>query len=429
MATTVDGMPLHAADRSVVIVGAGLAGARTAGELRAHGHRGRLTVLGAEGIPPYDRPPLSKELLTRPDPAWLTGELGLDLSDLADEVHLDAPARRLLRAGTRWRVETAGPTVEADDVVLATGAAPSRPWPEAHVLHTAADAERLRPLLPGARVVIVGAGWIGAEVAGVAAGAGALVTVIEAEPLPHLHRFGPEVAALLADWYAGAGVLLRPGTAVADVRRHGSGPDPLRVVLDDEELPTDVVLAAVGVRPVTGWLAGVVTVDGHGYVPTDRDGRVLSPGGGIGPAGLWAVGDCATRDHPGRGPVPGGHWSTALHDPEVVAAALLGTPGPPDRAPYAFSTQLGHDLALLGVPRPGDRVLLRHETPGGGAAAGWTALYLDSDAPVAGLRAILLADAPRLVGAARRILTGPDLPRVDTRVASDPGRALRDALV
>src|SRR5690606_38326957 len=147
---------------SVVVVGAGLAGAQTAAALRKHGFDGRLTVLGAEDVPPYDRPPLSKELLQRTEPVWLADDLGVDLADLADDLRLADPAVRLRVDRERAVVTTAaGDEVVADAVVLACGSAPVLPagWDAAMTLHTAADAERLRAAVtPGARLVIVGAG-------------------------------------------------------------------------------------------------------------------------------------------------------------------------------------------------------------------------------------------------------------------------------
>ncbi|PTU56795.1 FAD-dependent oxidoreductase [Cellulosimicrobium funkei] len=424
---------------SVVVVGAGLAGAQALAALRRRGYTGRVTLLGAEGVPPYDRPPLSKELLSRPSPAWLADDLGVDVDALADDVRLADPAVRLERTGATdapgWSVETrSGDRLVADAVVLAVGSVPVRPrgWEHARVLHTAADADALRAALrPGLRLVLVGAGWIGAELAGVAAGAGAHVTVVEAAGAPLHRQLGPEVGAHLAPWYAAAGAELVTGATVAEVR-----PDGVRLA-DGRELPADVVLAAVGARPATDWLDGVVPRDARGGVPVDADGAVP------GLPGLWAVGDCANRDHPVLGPVPGGHWSAALHDPDATVAALLGDDG--DRAahaPYVFSQQLGHDLALFGVPAEGDEVVLRGD-PAGGATGheGWAAFYLapaarsgpgapaaDPAARVTDVRAVLLVDSPRDVGPVRKAMNRTGRLRVDLDVALDPAGRLRDAL-
>ncbi|TKR21828.1 pyridine nucleotide-disulfide oxidoreductase, partial [Cellulomonas hominis] len=137
------------APRSVVVVGAGIAGARTVLELRAQGFDGRVTLLGAEGVAPYDRPPLSKHLLDRPAPAWLSDELGADALTAADDVRLGSPATGLAVDDDGVRVGTADGEVAADAVVVATGSAAVRPaaWQGALTLHTAADAERLRAAL------------------------------------------------------------------------------------------------------------------------------------------------------------------------------------------------------------------------------------------------------------------------------------------
>ncbi|MGN6241424.1 MAG: pyridine nucleotide-disulfide oxidoreductase, partial [Cellulosimicrobium cellulans] len=188
---------------------------------------------------------------------------------------------------------------------------------------------------------------------------------------------------------------------------------------------------------------GAVPRDVRGSVPVDATGAVP------GLDGLWAVGDCATREHPLLGAVPGGHWSAALHDPDATVAALLGDePDGPGHAPYVFSQQLGHDVALFGVPTEGDDVLFRGDPSGGtGGHEGWAAFYLApgaaSGAPsdvgttadggtgrrVTEVRAVLLVDSPRDVGPVRKAMNRTGHLRVDLDVALDPTRRLRDALV
>lgn len=430
--------------RSVVVVGAGLAGAQTAAALRAHGFDGHLTVLGAEGVPPYDRPPLSKELLTRPAPVWLRDDLGVDVEALADDVRLADPATLLhsptaSSATSRPDVATvttaSGARFEADAVVLAVGSEPVRPpgWESAAVLHTAADAERLRTALrerPGLRLVVVGAGWIGAEIAGVAAGAGADVTVVEAAPSPLTRQLGIEVGAHLAPWYDAAGVQLRAGVPVAEVRPDGVA------LASGADLPADLVLAAVGARPASRWLAGSVPLDARGSVLVDADGAVP------GHPRVWAVGDVASRAHPVFGTVPGGHWSAALHDPDATVRALLRAEPGRAHAPYVFSQQLGHDLALLGVPVAEGAAhgpVVWRGRPGDGP---WAAFYLDQDADadatggavvvpsdgVATVRAVLLVDSPRDVGGVRRLMSRGEPLRLDLARAADPAVRLKDAV-
>lgn len=455
--------------RSVVVVGAGLAGAQTAAALRKHGFEGRLTVLGAEGLPPYDRPPLSKELLKRTEPLWLADDLGIDLTVLADDLRLADPAIRLEVDRERAVVRTAsGDDVVADAVVLACGSVPVRPagWDAAMTLHTAPDAERLRAaIVPGMRLVVVGAGWIGAEVAGVVAGAGARVTVVEAGPVPLERQLGRKVGGLLAPWYDDAGVTLHTGVAVDQVLPGSgtAGRDGASVTLaDGQVLEADVVLAAVGARPASGWLAGSLPLETTGGLRVNRAGRLTGLHSPTDRAGrlhldalrrVWAVGDIATREHAVFGPVPGGHWSAALHDPDVTVRALLGLDeraaepehvrerlglAPvPTHAPYVFSQQLGHDLALFGVPSPFDDVVLRG-TPA--ASGGWAALYLENALDrhprrtadghrVATVRALLLVDSPREVGQVRKLMNRGVPLTVDLDRARDPAVKLKDAVV
>ena len=417
----------HVVPVSVVVVGAGLAGAQTVAALRKHGFTGRVTLLGDEGVLPYDRPPLSKELFARPEPAWIADELGVDLAALADEVVLDDRAVGLvLDAGAgaeRAVVRTAGGReVGAGAVVLACGSQPVRPvgWDEAVVLHSAHDAEVLRRRLRDrSRLVCVGAGWIGAEVAGTAVEAGCRVSVVEAAPVPLHRQLGETVGAFLAPWYAAAGVELEVSSTVVAVEPQGvrllSGDGPERLVA------ADVVLAAVGARPATDWLRGVLPLDARGALRTDAAGRVLDDARSA-TSGLFAVGDCATREDPAWQHVPGGHWSAALLDPDRVARTILGVPldDTPAPAPYVFSHQLGHHLALFGLPDPAtDRVVLRGDPSRPGAP--WTALYVAADDAVTG---ILVVDSPREVGAARRLLAhGPV--RIDLALARDEGTPLR----
>lgn len=453
---------------SVVVVGAGLAGAQTSAALRQHGFEGHLTVLGAEGLPPYDRPPLSKELLKRTEPVWLADDLGIDLTALVDDLRLADPATRLEVDREQVVVRTAsGEDVVADAVVLACGSAPLRPagWDAAMTLHTAGDAERLRAAaVPGTRIVVVGAGWIGAEVAGVAAGAGAQVTVVEAGPVPLERQLGRRVGSLLAPWYDAAGVTLVTDVAVEKVLPGPAGGESggSVVLADGRVLEADLVLAAVGARPASGWLAGSLPLESNGGLRVNRAGRLTGLHSPTDPAGrlhldalrrVWAVGDIATREHPVFGPVPGGHWSAALHDPEVTVRALLGLDeraaepehvrerlglAPiPSHAPYVFSQQLGHDLALFGVPSPFDEVVLRG-TPT--ASGGWAALYLENALDrhprrtpdghrVATVRAVLLVDSPREVGQVRKLMNRGVPLTVDLDRALDPAVKLKDAAV
>ncbi|WP_158374239.1 FAD-dependent oxidoreductase [Cellulosimicrobium cellulans] len=434
-----------AAPRSVVVVGAGIAGARTVLELRAQGFDGRVTLLGAEGVAPYDRPPLSKHLLDRPAPAWLSDELGADALAAADDVRLGTPATALAVDDGGVRVGTADGDVVADAVVVATGAAAVRPagWSGALTLHTAADAERLRSALgfphglpPGTgatdgadgspasprRLVVVGAGWVGAEVATVAAAAGVDVTVVEARQAPLMTALGPEVGALTARWFARAGVRLLTGVSVAAVETGVTGEPGAVRLSDGTVLPADVVLAAIGARPATGWLAGALPLEPDGSVLVDER---HAPVGG--PWRVRVVGDAARRRSARHGWVPGGHWDAALRGPAVAVAGLLGhEAAESDLAPYVFSTQLGHELALYGLPGADDEVVLRGDPAGDD---GWTALWFAPGGGATGtLTAVFAVDRPRDVGGARRLLAGPALPVLDRARAADPAVALPRAV-
>ena len=433
--------------RSVVVVGAGLAGAQTVGALRAQGFTGHLTVLGAEGRAPYDRPPLSKHLLDRTEPAWLTDELGVDVAALADDVRLAAPATGLIVGPAGVRVRTGGRQVHADAIVIASGSSAVCPagWSGAHSLHTAADAEVLRARLhPGARLVVVGAGWIGAEVAGVAAAAGVDVVVVEAARCPLAAALGEGVGDLTAPWYAAAGIALHTGVPVAAARADGV------TLADGRWYAADVVLVAVGARPATAWLGAALPRDPDGSLRVDSSYAVIGA-----PGRVHAVGDAARRWSARHGWVPGGHWDGALRGPSTAVHALLagggpaapGAPGrqpPADPAPYVFSTQLGHDLTLYGVRGADDELVLRGHPRG---PDGWTALWFApppahlsdlararerAGSDTSGgreLTAVLVVDRPRDVSAARRLFTAATLPRLDAAIAADPSRNLRDALL
>ncbi len=392
------------------MVGGGLAGLRTLAELRGQGFSGQLTWVGAEPTPAYDRPPLSKELLSRVEPLWLAEDLDHNHAALADAVHLGRTATGLRRVGSELVVSTDAGELVADAVVAATGSVPVRPWPDAVALHDAADAEHLRAQVrPGRHVVIIGAGWIGAEVAGVAAGAGLRVTVLEAGSAPLWRQLGDVAGERTREWYATAGVELRTDVVVTDV----TGGE---VRLDDGSTVTgDVVLSAVGVRPATAWLDSAVPLLASGHVATSRSGRTDT-------AGIWAVGDVALRSTLHFGPVPGGHWFAALRDPALAAADMLGHPLPlTEAAPEVFSDQLGHHLEVIGRlvrdDEPGAQRVLRR------AEHGWTELHVSGQALVGAV----VVDLPREVAAVRKLLRGESLPRLDLTLAADPATPLRAA--
>lgn len=369
-----------------MVVGGGLAGARTVTALRGQGYAGRLTLLGAEPDRPYDRPPLSK--------AVLLGE--------SDDTTLDFSYQGVeLRLGERaigvepGVVITDHGRLDVDGLVIATGAAPI-PAGDALVLRTRSDAGRLRTrLTPGARVVIVGAGWIGAEVASAAHLLGCAVSVVEAGAVPLAAALGAEVGAATLGWYDGIDLRLgTPVTAVAGGTVHLAG---------GETLVGDVAVAGIGVRPDATW-AGY-----PGAVPTDEQLRAAP--------GVWAVGDVASWPSQRFGArLHVAHWDNALHAPEVVAAGLLGESGVGhDPVPYFWSEQFGHMIQYAGWPGAADTFLWR----GAPSDPAWTGCWLRAGV----LEAIVTCDRPRELRQGQRLIaarTELDLDRL-----SDPALPLK----
>jgi 3-phenylpropionate/trans-cinnamate dioxygenase ferredoxin reductase component len=386
----------------VVVVGAGLAGLQSVFALRDLGYTGDLVLLGGETWPPYDRPPLSKAvLLGDADDSTLP----FDATELKVEVRLGEYATGL-RPGA---VETTSGELGYDGLVLATGAEPIRlPGEGAAYLRTRDDSLRLRARLqPGAAVLVVGAGWIGAEVATAAAKRGCRVTVVEQAPTPVAHALPPEVGRHLSPWYLEAGVDLLCGQRVATVRPDG-------VDLDDgRALDADVVVVGVGVRPGTGWL--------------ERSGIELDRGVVVG-ADLrtsWdpvvAVGDAVARWSPRYGErIRGEHWDDALRSPSTAAASLLGRQESYDPVPYVWSEQFGRFVQYAGRPAPADRVLWRGDPTNDRA---WAAVWLTADHKIS---AMLAVDRPRDLVQGRRLAeTGA---RFDSELLGDPAVSVRAAV-
>jgi NADPH-dependent 2,4-dienoyl-CoA reductase/sulfur reductase-like enzyme len=238
--------------RRIVVAGASAAGLATAETLRREGYDGTLTLVGDEPHPPYDRPPLSKQFLTG---QWDTGQLALrteaDLDALGLDLRLGVAATRLDPATRSVRLSD-GSTVSYDGLVIATGVRPRRlPGRDAQVLRSLDDALALRERLgPGRRLVVVGAGFLGAEAAAAAVGLGADVTLLEPAPVPLAHVVGTAVGQVLTRAHLERGVELRTGVTVSEVTGTGV------LLADGEVVEGDAVLVAVGSRPNTEWLAG-----------------------------------------------------------------------------------------------------------------------------------------------------------------------------
>ncbi|HEX8007094.1 MAG TPA: FAD-dependent oxidoreductase [Trebonia sp.] len=380
----------------VVVAGAGLAGFRTAEELRTRGYAGRITLIGAEQRPPYDRPPLSKKVLTD----------GIDPSLHADFAALDVDFRPG-EAATGLEARDAALITDHgkysfDYLVVATGAVPvALPGPgRQRFLRTHDDALALRALLrPGLRLAIVGAGWIGAEVATAAAAAGCEVTVVEAGPAPLAAAIGAEAGARTVRWYERAGIDLRTGTAVESVQPGGLAVKGAGEAGGRYDLAADEIVTAVGVRPAVGWLAGSGLVLDNG-VTVDAGLRASLPG-------VYAAGDCAAFESRLFGTrLRVEHWDVALHAPEVVAANILGGAEAFDPVPYVWSEQFGVMLQYAGHHGPGDRLVWR----GDPEAEKWTACWLSGTR----LMAILTVGNPRDLSQGRRLIAA--------RAAVDPAR-------
>ncbi len=366
----------------IVVVGGGLAAGTFVTQLREHGHEGEVVLLAEEAHTPYERPPLSKDLLLDKgtpedaavhEAAWYA-EHDVDLRTGTVVTAIDVAGRR---------VQTGGDWLEYDDLVLATGARP-RHLPMADesgapvvYLRTLDDSLALRKrLTEGARIGIVGAGWIGLEVASAARQHGAEVTVLESLDLPLLRVLGPEVAQVFADLHREHGVDLRFGAQVTGIRSRGDG---ATVALGDgSALDVDLLVIGVGVQPNTELAeAAGLTVD-HG-IRTDARLRTSDEH-------VHAIGDVANIDHPVLGhPLRVEHWDTARKHGATLAATLSGTPTDAADLPYFFTDQYDLGMEYVGNPGPDgyDRVVLTGDVPGRVFRAWW----LRGDRVVAGMHA------------------------------------------
>lgn len=369
------------------MVGASLAGLSAARSLRKQGYDGRLVVIGDEFHRPYDRPPLSKEFL-----AGTLGEADLALEtddeELAAEWLLGVRATGLDHAERAVRLAD-GRTLRADGIVIATGAA-ARTLPGSeglagvHTLRTLDDARALRDELGrGGRLVVIGGGFIGAEVASTAYALGVDVTVIEAAPTPLAGPLGETMGAVVSALHADHGVRLLCGVGVKGL----SGESRVDAVLleDGRSVPADIVVVGVGARPCVEWLEGSGVALDNG-VKCGADGRTSL-------AGVVAVGDCANWYDPRAGSHRRvEHWTGALERPAAAVATLLAggavEPGVP-RPPYFWSDQYGVKIQFAGSAVGADSVTVEEGAPGDRNVL---AVYRRADRPVA----VLGMNQPRL---------------------------------
>ena len=356
----------------VVVIGAGLAGARAAETLRSEGYDGPIALLGDEPLAPYERPALSKEflagardeqsLLLRPASYW--DERGIRLVLGEPVVALDA-VRRILRTRS-------GGEHRFDHAIVATGARPRRLPGEqplgVHELRTVEDARRLRSaLVPGARLVVVGGGFVGGEVASTAHRLGVDVTIVEAADAPLARILGPAVGRLLADRWRSHGVDVRLRTGLAHIRADAGGHVSAVLLTSGDALRADVVLVGIGVEPARELLP---------ERPAPR---------------VHAAGDVTGS----------GHWTAAAHEGARAARRILALAEPEPQPQFAWSDQFGMRVQVVGSPRQTHTVEIE------GAGDWFTARYLDDDGIV---RAGAFANRPLDAAALRRALAGELLP-------------------
>ncbi|KQY47877.1 NAD(P)/FAD-dependent oxidoreductase [Cellulomonas sp. Root137] len=333
----------------VVVVGGGLAGAKTVEGLRERGYDGRVVLFGAETERPYERPPLSKGYLQGGDErdsafvhaAGWYADHDVDLRLGATVTAIDLAAHDVLdgsRTRTGW-----------DHLVLATGSEPRRlDVPGAGLtgvvhLRTLDDSDRLRAQLSASpRVVVIGGGWIGLEVAAAARAAGCTVSVLVRDPQPLLRALGPELAAMFADLHRENGVDLRTRTEVSEIVAAGDGTRVGAVELADGTLiDADLVVVGIGAAPRVD-LARSVGLHVEDGVVVDAHLRSSHPH-------VLAVGDIARAQHPFLGThVRVEHWANALNQPSTAAATVVGADEPYDRLPYFFTDQFDLGMEYVG---------------------------------------------------------------------------------
>ncbi len=382
----------------VVVVGASIAGLRAVEALRTDGYAGPLTLIGAEVHLPYDRPPLSKKLLAGD---WEPDRIALRKPDEYDhlglDLHLGVAATSLDVQGRAVHLADGTTVLYGDGVIIATGTAPKRlPRQDAvstvHELRTIEDSLALRARIAdgAARVVVVGAGFIGLEVAATSRARGCAVTVLEGLAAPLIRGLGAEMGAAATAVHAADGIDIRCGVTVTGLSEDG-------VTLGSGELlPADVIVVGIGVAPVTGWL------DGSGLEL--RDGVVCDATLAAAP-GVWAVGDLCRWPNGLYGEeMRIEHWTNAAEQGAAAARNLMATVGGVAPTPYApvpffWSDQGRHRIQFLGrsATDPADEVVVAVGTTD---QERWLALYRRGER----LWGVLGTNAPRLVMLYRNLL-------------------------
>jgi 3-phenylpropionate/trans-cinnamate dioxygenase ferredoxin reductase component len=351
-----------------VIVGAVMAGGKAAETLREEGFDGRIVLVGAEPHRPYERPPLSKDYLrAEGGVAWLQEDEGwyaqhdveLRTSTVAES--LDVAGSAVLLAG--------GERLAYDRLLLSTGAEPRRlPLPGAdlegvQLLRTIEDSDAIRAAIEaGGRLVVIGGGWIGCEVAASARQKGMDVTLVEPLELPLLRVLGPELGGFYRDVHADQGVELLLGTGVEAIE--GSGRAERVRTSDGRSIDCDAVVVGIGVAPRTRLADGVLDVDNGILV----DERLRASAEGV-----FAAGDVANATHPVfERRVRVEHWANALEQGPAAARAMLGRDVRYDKVPYFFSDQYDVGMEYAGLHDPGsDELVVRGDMAGREFIAFW----------------------------------------------------------
>ncbi|WP_163567280.1 NAD(P)/FAD-dependent oxidoreductase [Fodinicola feengrottensis] len=340
----------------IVLVGAGLAGVRTAEQLRRAGHSGPITMLGAEVHPPYDRPPLSKEVL-RGDRTAADVVLQ-DTAFFADNQVELRTGVRAIGVDTEKRLVSLenGPAVPYEELVIATGLVP-RQLPAAaglaglHVLRTVDHSLRIRESVGSGPALIVGAGFIGCEVAASLRALSVPVTIVDPLPAPLAGAVGETIGRLVARLHVEAGVDLRCGVGVAEILDDGAGRVSGVKLSDGTEIAAHLIVSGIGSRPAVEWLAGSAIEVANG-ITCDERGRTSADG-------VWALGDVAAWFRPALGKhVRVEHWTNAGEQASVVASDIVGGDQPtrPPVVPYFWSDQYGLKIQALGDIDPSEEV-------------------------------------------------------------------------
>lgn len=407
--------------QQVVIVGGGLAGAGTAVALRDQGYAGSIVVFAAENHVPYDRPPLSKEYL-KGEAVASEGEIKPQDWYAAHDVDLRlGTAVTAVEREAHQVVSTDGGRTAYDRLVLATGSSPRRVDLPGHdlggvvSLRTIEDSDALKAAFgSGARIVIIGAGWIGLEVAAAAREAGSSVTVLESAEQPLVTVVGSTLGAFFAKLHRDHGVDLRLGVEVASIEAADGSRKVGGVTLaDGTSIPADLVLVAIGATPNTD-LAVTAGLDVDNGILVDAQGRSSDPD-------VFAVGDVANAETPSFGErVRVEHWANALDRPASVAQGVLGQEGGFDKLPFFYSDQYDLGLEYSGRASATDELVIRGEIDSGEFLAFW--LDGDTDVVRAGLNVNIWDvqdDIQELIASKapvdRAKLADPDVPLKDAK--------------